>query len=364
MFCEINLLRNVACYVAKKIMQKQISKLIFLLAAFLMLPFSASAATPTISNVTGTVATRQALTITGTNMVNEDATAKSNWIDFFKTGTAYSFEGAISTDGYYYENGGAYDSAVSILGNKSVRFHASGASLEVDCPSSNLFGGYLYLNGGDLSDYWVRGYVRYDSVDNSWATSHTEMWEMMYGPSPNTYIQPGNGPSSPSQMRVIHTGDDGFGNFPEGDIQNNRWYLIEAHMTSGNVVVYVDNQQILSYGKTANLLSYFSFGLINLCGTGSSFNLYHWQDALTISSSRAYASSIIEVSGDGAIWKYQEPVTLSDTSSQIKLDLDGLTGTNYQLRVTNNQQQASAVYNLSGLSDTTPPSAPAGLLVL
>ena len=53
--------------------------------------------TPAISNVSGTVSAGQTLTITGTNMVNEDDT---DWLTFFNTTNpnASSFEGANPAD--------------------------------------------------------------------------------------------------------------------------------------------------------------------------------------------------------------------------------------------------------------------------
>lgn len=96
----------------------------------------------------------------------------------------------------------------------------------------------------------------------------------------------------------------------------------------------------------------------NACGTGSSFSLDNWMDGFVLSSSRVYPSSIIEISnnatyGQGGVVS-QEPVYLSDGSVQIKANLSGLGSGPYYLFVTNNRQETSVAYNLSGTPDTTP----------
>ena len=73
--------------------------------------------TPTISNVSGTVATGQTLTITGTNFANESTT---NWDDYFvvTNPNAYGFEGTSpAADGYHAVGpaGGSYDSTVKLM---------------------------------------------------------------------------------------------------------------------------------------------------------------------------------------------------------------------------------------------------------
>src|SRR5271169_1052256 len=95
----------------------------------------AEATTPTLSSVSGTIATGQTLTISGANMVNEDHT---NWDSFFSTNpNASGFEGSsFTSDGYTAPSGGVcnpgpsgrcypatYDSTVKLMGNQSVKFH-------------------------------------------------------------------------------------------------------------------------------------------------------------------------------------------------------------------------------------------------
>ena len=333
----------------------------FLLAAFLMLPGFAFAAMPTISNVSGTVATGQTLTINGTNFVQE---SKTDWHPFWTSGSGYGFEGSSpSSDGYSADSNVVYDSSVKLMGNKSIKFSAAGASS--NCPTGNLVSSAV-VNMSGQTDYWLRGYVRYNSANNLWASSHLKMFDLLYSPTPNTYIQWGSGSTMPAQMIVVvDSGVTTYGSIPSGPLQNNRWYLVEAHIQPTQVNVFLDNAQIISASKSSNAINFLNFGLVNLCGTTSSFNLSNWMDGVATSSSRVYPASNIEISGNGTTWKYQEPVYLSDTAVQFKLDLSGLSGTNYQVRVTNNQQQTSATYSLSGPGggDTTPPAAPSGLTV-
>jgi hypothetical protein len=92
-------------------------------------------------------------------------------------------------------------------------------------------------------------------------------------------------------------------------------------------------------------------------------DLTQWIDNFAYGSTdRIYPFSITEISGDGgSTWKYQPPTVLSDTLIAVIAELPTKTASNYLLRVTNNQQQTSSTFNLSGTADTTAPSAPSGL---
>jgi hypothetical protein len=80
----------------------------------------------------------------------------------------------------------------------------------------------------------------------------------------------------------------------------------------------------------------------------------YW-DGFTISTSRAYPASVIEIgnSPDYATAKkvYQPPEFLSDNSIQVRADLSGLGSGPYYMWITNNRQQRTAAYALS----STPP---------
>ena len=319
----------------------------------------AHAATPTISNVTGTVSTGQVLTITGANMVQEN---KTNWDSFFAGGTAYSFEGSSGTsDGYTSytgDPGATYDSSVKLLGNQSAKFDISSATTCVPNVGNSMM---APLKG---NTYWMRGYVRYNVPSGIWPDNHLKL----FGAQTNAmlaYIQPASFGSAPTQWVATLNGNPTYVNNPSGAFQNNRWYLVEVNQSASTYTVWIDNQQIMSvpFTQSGTPLD-FEIGIINACTT--SYPVTDWIDGFTLSSSRIYAASTIEISnsatyGQGTV-KYQEPVQLSDGSIQFKADLTGLGSGPYYLWVTNNGQARSAAYNLisggstGSVSDTTAPT--------
>ncbi|MHC4740016.1 MAG: hypothetical protein ACYS9Y_14000 [Planctomycetota bacterium] len=114
-------------------------KLTFLMALILVsgIISSSEGTTPQISGVSGTVAQGNTITISGSYMVDEDAT---NWDSFFSNNPdASGFEGTSpSADGYsgVGPTGGTYVTNVQLLGSQSMRFHVQGASS--NCPVGNL----------------------------------------------------------------------------------------------------------------------------------------------------------------------------------------------------------------------------------
>jgi hypothetical protein len=340
------------------------TKLLFFLAAFLLLPFSAYGATPTISNVTGTIATGQTLTISGTNMLNE---SKTNWDSFFTThANAYGFEGSnAEDDGYVLAGGSAtYTSSVKILGSKSFHFNVVAHS-----PPDliNVGDYYYYVMAQQVPDKWYRYYVRYHAANIIWFTNYTKQLYIIG--SKNDYVDLYGSSGLPTRGYYWDGDPNKDFNLP-AQMQNDRWYLYEVHLKSSSpkiTEIWIDNQKVLTSAPNDSDKTpyYVLFGFPNANAAPAGLNVDCWWDGLTDSTSRIYPASTIEVSGDGTTWKYQEPVTFGETSSQIKLDLTGLSGTNYQMRVTNNQQQTSSIYTLGGGGggDTTPPAAPSGLSV-
>ena len=326
-----------------------------------VVPSSLLAATPTISNVSGTVANGQVLTISGGNMVEEN---KTSWSSFNKSHTnADGFEGpSPSVDGYSAIGpaGGIYDSSVKILGSKSIKFHVNG-------PNTQNVGDYNAYNiGSTATEMWFRYYVRYRASNNIWFNNYAKQLYLM-GAGGNYYLDVAGGSGMPSQMKTtVGSGVNTYGNIPSGTLQNDRWYLVEVHVVSRQIMdVWVDNSKIISTPSSYLTESVeqrsLLFGIPNAKESPSGLSVDNWWDGLVSASSRIYGASTIEISGDGSTWKYQEPVFLSDTSSQIKVNLSGVSGTSYRLRVTNNQQQTSSIYTLSGTGGgggTTPPPTP------
>lgn len=332
---------------------------------------NAFSATPQISTVTGTVQNGSILTVNGQYLVDED---KTNWISMLQSGSAYGFEGSSYTsDGY----GAApdanraeptYDSNVKLMGSKSYKGHVTGASS--NCPAGNRSAGAYVSAGG--SDIYVRMYSRWYSAGTSskWPASHIKMLDVQ-GTGDQLYFQPAAGGNLPTQMSMIYnssTHNYTVNNF----LQQNRWYCMEAHFKASsptNFTAWVDGVQLANVNNVSvGSIQYVLFGLINLCDTGSDFDLSHWIDNFAVSTTRIFPSSTIEVGNSSdyasSTKVYQEPVLLSDGSVQIKLNLTGLGAGPYYLWVTNNRQARSAAFSLSGAgggggsssSDTTAPT--------
>lgn len=327
----------------------------------------AFAATPQITGVSGTIQSGSVVSISGQSLSDEN---KSNWLSMFRTGTAYGFEGTTYiNDGYGAAPDASraepiYDTSVKLMGNKSYKGHVTGAS--ANCPVGNRSAGaYVSASGSDI---FVRMYSRWYSAGTTsrWPASHIKMLDVQ-GTGDQLYFQPAAGNNLPTSMSMTYNGANhnySVKNF----MQQNRWYCMEARFkwsSPTNFTAWVDGVQLASIDNVSvGTMQYVLFGIINLCETGSDFDLSHWVDNFTVSTSRVYPTSIVEV-GNGSDYTtatkvYQEPVMLSDGSIQVKLDLSGLGAGPYYVWVTNNTQSRSAGYSLSGdgggSADTSAPS--------
>ena len=361
--------------------------------------------TPTISNVTGTISTGQTLTITGTNMVQEN---KTSWLNLspggpnFSSGSAYGFEGTSpSTDLYWAggDHGCSYDTSVKLMGNNSYKCTVSGRACQYGglwdnttggcvvygdpCPSGHSCVSQSYVAdyssfGINNNNYYGRAYFRYTNTSGVVPNEANKMFilsanngEIIMQPEPNQVSVPETVDANNEigfSAQVMKSNGDKLkytGAFPGNLMEMDRWYLLEWYLNQpgGTFQLWIDGIQYVNTptATTGYSYNYTDFGIVNAKNViSSSFSETLRMDGFTLSSTRIGAASVIEVSGDGfspGHPKYQEPLTLGDTSSQIKLDLTGLTGTNYQLRITNNQQQTSSVYNLTG-GDTPTNVAP------
>lgn len=360
-----------------------------LVAMFFTLPFFANAATPTIQNVIGNIQTGQTLTISGASMVNDD---RSTWMTSpvnLQSGNAYGFEGASDQNDGYCSAGncdGNYSTNVKLMGNQSIDFHAAGASGANDggqnLPAQNADPRFVQVNSMlfTTTNYYGRFYVRYDMADNAWPSFELKMSSTQSG-SGQVYVNVdglvgypsipiSNNP--PTSIRIVDpTGyQANAGTMPGGHWVSGRWYCVEWRIQTGSpnaVTVWVDGNQTAQTTWTGSWSPiFYVFGPINGGATPANFDMHNYFDAMAFkTSSRVYPSSIIEISGDnGATWKYQPPTLLSDASIVIQQELPTLSAANYLLRMTNNLQQTSATYNLSGSVDVIAPSAPLGLNVL
>ncbi len=322
----------------------------FLILIICFLPSVAFAANPTISNVTGTVATGQTLTITGTNMMQLNET---NWTSFFQGG-AYDFVNNPQTDGYRNvgNQNGSYVTSPLLEGTHSMAYPLTDGSND---------GGQFDVKGGSNLNLWLRTYTMYTGNGN-WPTITLKMTGFVNSGGGDTYFQPAmSGGSAPTQWRST-TGDASGTNNQYGtmtnpsSLQQNRWYLVEEHVQSNQVDVWVDGVQYISHAISPTLsggYNWFEMGIIN-CTAISGVTLTNYYSGTTVSTSRVYASSYIEISGDGgSTWTYQPPTSLSETSIAITAALPTLTAANYILRVTNNSQMIAASGNTATAGGAT-----------
>lgn len=316
-------------------------------------PGFAYAATPTISSVSGTVSSGQTLTISGSHMMDE---SNANWDSNFRSySNMYGFEGTLGADGFYYGPGSPgnfevyYDTSTKLMGNKSLKMHVSGkSSCSPNCGSAGML---TYPHDSASQQYW-RFYARFNATNNIWPDVYTKQYGLQGGQAIwYQDLQAGSQPSGAPSGILFNTNgtNTGYLSLP---LKNDRWYLFEGHAVSGTLEWWIDNgaYHYVETPSTTFSAGITLFGIINYATISNVSDFTEWMDNYAYSANtRIYASSVIEISGDdGATWKYQPPTSLSDTTISILQELPTLTAANYQLRVTNNLRQTSAIYNLSG----------------
>jgi len=348
------------------------NSIVVLLMTILLFPSAVFATTPAITNVTGTVSQGQTLTITGTTMVDED---KTNWMTMFTSGTTYGFEttGTIDKDsggdGYDPTSGSignsnctiGTDATVKLMGSRSLKVADHGTCTTTSCGECDL-----YFTSSNPNNTFLRFYARFNQ--STWPTAYQKLAIVIpasasYG---DWYFQPYTAGGTPEYM-LLRGGDSESGTnqaIPSGAIQNSRWYCFEVQFNhTGNYIHgWVDGVSLGANVTMTNsdTVDYIAFGVPNYQFNSTpspEWTTEIWFDSLTSSSSRIYPSSIVEI-GDSATYAtatkvYQVPTTLSDTSVVITADLTGLGAGPYYLFVTNNKQETSSAYNLTGGGTTT-----------
>jgi len=322
-----------------------------------LLPAIASATTPTITNVTGTVSTGQTLTIAGLNLLDEDNT---NWANLSSSihgpnfqSTDYGFEGP-STD-YCYGGtcNGVYSTSIKLMGSNSMMFSQSGAHGQCgESPSCAISHESFPLA---MDNHYGRAYVRYDNTSGVWPSIAWKNIDVQAGTN-NVYFQWDASGSAPTRALVNIGGNNYFGNIPSGAMQSGRWYCIEwmYSASTGTATEWIDGQQIVTHSMTSSGQGYLDFGMVNIQGTTSGWAMQQYIDNMAISTTRVYPSTIVEISGDGGTtWTYQPPTSLSETSIAITANLPTLTAANYILRVTNNGQMVAAAGNTATAGGAT-----------
>lgn len=335
----------------------------------------AGGTTPTITSVSGTVQSGQTLNITGSNMIQEDRT---NWDPLFiNNPNASGFEGAsLTADGYQTSGCPTYTSAVKLMGNQSINMHDQGQHIRLSDGSGLGSCNWQWKvqasqSGTTWTDVYLRTYSRWNNT--SWPTIDTKYWWWYQAFFNLTSYADGSAPTELGIYAANSMPDWVQGKIPGGAIKNNKWYLFETHFrVDGNggpyvYQVWIDNQQIINFTAPAG-------ALVNVPGWGwggeSNTNYFNtpagwvsdqWQDGFAVSKTRIGPASLVEISNCSAYGsgtkRYQEPLYLSDGSSQIKLDVTGLGAGPYVLWVTNNRNERSLPFLLG---NGTPSCAPGG----
>ena len=372
-------------------MKTKMKRILILALTSTLFSISALAATPTISSVSGTVSTGQTLTITGANLVNETAT-NANWDTAFQGNSKmYGFESAVSSgtalqmypgnDNWYLCNNSPPGSQPSGAINNDCRFAASpklAGSLSMSCrvyggksmQTNDGGSGFSAYPGSTSGNFYFRYYARYHTNNGNYPDVYTKMTVTQPSGSGNMWYLDWAGASAgqtPSELTTKYGAVSGPE--PALKLQNDRWYCFEgAWLSPGTYKLWVDGKLLVdtSPGVSMPDNAYPQWGIINFRSNSVYADFNEWLDNLAFGhTSRIYPSSVIEISGDNQLtWKWQPPISLSDTSIAVTSELPALTAANYLLRVTNNAQQISAVYTLSGGGgggDTQAPSVPAGL---
>lgn len=346
-------------------MNKQ--KIWILVAAFaqlLIFTVCSYAATPTISTVSGSISNGQTISITGTNMMQDQT---STWTSFFSgNANASGFEGSSpSSDGYIIDGDGSYVTSPKLSGSRALQIRDQG--------SGEVTGGAKFYPGSSISDMYFREYVMFHEANHYWPSAYFKHFWFGEPGATNCFLVQPNAGSGPGSWLEGFPADGGTDfNFPAGFTWD-KWYCLEVHFNNSTklVEIWLDNQLI--HTKTASYsvttADYMEIGGVNLNGLPSNGDMRVYVDNAAVKSgSRVYPSSVITISnsatyGSGTMI-YQTPVFISDTSVQVNLNLTGLGSGPYYLWVTNNSQARSSAYQLgSGTTDPTPPSTPTGVSV-
>jgi hypothetical protein len=140
------------------------------------------------------------------------------------------------------------------------------------------------------------------------------------------------------------------------------WHYWEIHMSVSPPLyeAWWDGVKIASMNSAGGSANWEELGIPNYSGSGSHIEM--WIDRAVYSSSRIYPASTVEISNSptygSGVKKWQEPIYLSETSVQVKIDLTGLGSGPYYLWVTNNRQERSNAFQI-GTGPENPPSPPA-----
>lgn len=344
-------------------------KRLFLALLLFLVPNLAFAVTPTVTGVSGTVATGQTITITGTNMINEE-TANRSW-----TTAQGDFEGSgPSADNFV--SSGSYTTAYKLSGSKSFMSPIrSGGGGTCDAPGTPFYADKLYSNAARITNAYMRVYYRYNAqmggIFNMLGAGGGGYAKSIYFTGGSMTIAEYAGESTwPTQMLLAVSGNNHYFPLPK-QIQPDVWYCFELASFGSTQQLWMDGILVGTTHDTPiqNYNEYLTIGFENGCIHQASYTLpagaAFYSDRFAQGTSRIYPSSVVEIGTSavyhGGTYIYQEPVFLSDNSIQVKVTLPPGTGPFYLFVTNNKQEHVVTPFNLSGSDngDVTKPSTTA-----
>jgi hypothetical protein len=348
--------------------------LIFFIAVALLPAITLAA--PSISNVSGTISTGQTLIISGTSMVDENFSSGGRVQNQAKS---YHNGASLAADGFDDGNNASYTTDTYLIGSgqHSIKYNANTALGHSDgaCMAPNTkVGGDTYFSGFDYANAWYRIYLKYDQAAlDAMSDPQTYFWKFGIGGRWNTgleYFQPQPPDLNRWLLWAAPNDHSEYATLPR-NMEADRWYSLELNIDSINqqATFFWDGVNLGTFSAPgAGASTVFQFGIINACINMPAGDRFLYTTAENVGSSRLYPLSIVEI-GDSSNYGLAAKVSqqlldgISDTSMHVKADLSGLGSGPYYLWVTNNRQERSAAYALSGGGDTTSPGAPEGLSV-
>lgn len=317
------------------------------------------ATTPTVTNVSGTVETGQELTITGTNMVQEDTTGYDPDFD----ASEFSFEGASFNDDDWDDGAGiSYitTSGVPLMGSQAARW----AGLQTSNPGGSFGPGSPNRNtlSATAGNHFYAGYFRddFDYGSGSYGDFHKIFLNYAGNYEFNANWQGTNDYTTaglPYERGLLNIAGTNYGgDLVVHDHKQRTWHHVEVEIPGASpwtFRMWVDGELIIEQNGPSDPgmpPSGLQFSVNTESVTDTAYGLEEWIDGIRVSSQRIGLLFKCEI-GDSDTYAtankvYQYPRSFSDTAAKVEADLTGLGAGPYYLYVTNHRGETSEPYTL------------------
>lgn len=307
---------------------------------------------PSVSNVSGTVATGNALTITGSQLIHRNT---AGW-DSSITETISNLEGAsFAAMNWNVDGSPTLETSGGVLGGKRWHWNPSGARVH---PAQHV--GRIYKTDASLTGVmYAAMYVAVDMTtdgDGSWPDNYIKVishYDYSVGGGELVSLNfAANSGSKPVALQIVNASDSNT-NSSAISIVENQWHHLEVKFpwsSPYNMQAWWDGEEVLNSNRSgasdddATNIEFFE----NHGDTGAGYNAHWYADGLVISSSRIYPASKVEIGNssnyDTATKIHQPPTSLADGSVEVTCDVDGITPTH--LWVTSGRGLRSTAYAL------------------